>query len=306
MWFYEIDWRLTLEFLKVYASWPPVVGAIAIAFFLIFRDQIGDMLRRVQSAGAGPVSVRLSEQPTVPELSTSFPTTLSEAAQQEAADPSRGGMDQPSQPTSPKGEACEVAEDTEGAKNPDDPKASSADHPAPTEPPQVDQEALEWRYFNRVLVPASQHVLDLLAVELFATVIRIRSVSKIDAIALPSILTALERLRLITFDGHVASLTPKGSAYVLSGERHSHLWLVARQAEVERETRSRFNLGLLSDSPIEPDYPDARAARNASAEAIKSTLAALTRSQPPKSAYWDPAERDAPPTPPAPPPPGRK
>jgi len=44
-----IDWELTLEFLKVLLSWPPLALAFGVILYLSFRKDISALLGRIKS-----------------------------------------------------------------------------------------------------------------------------------------------------------------------------------------------------------------------------------------------------------------
>ncbi len=183
--------RLVLEYVKAVLSPQVVAGIAALAFFLMFKEDIKALIRRIAKIrfpGGGEVS-----------------TTQVERASEE----------------SPPREAVPPVPPPEQVPLP--PSLSLT-------PDQVEQIAQafqaerakaylwEYRYLNYYLVPATQRVLDWLASLNTRT-----SYSLFDTIWMPAIpsaeerraiINALETHHLIQFQGELIEVTPKGREYI--------------------------------------------------------------------------------------------
>lgn len=63
-----INWVLLLDFIKVLLSWPPVIGVLAITFFVMFREKIGSFIDDVEELGMGGAKVQRQVSIPLPEL----------------------------------------------------------------------------------------------------------------------------------------------------------------------------------------------------------------------------------------------
>lgn len=183
--------RLVLEYVKAILSPQVVAGIAALAFFLMFKEDIKALIRRIAKIrfpGGGEVSTTQVERAS------------EESPHREAAPPVPPPEQVPLPPslsfTPDQVEQIAQAFQAERAK----------------------AYLWEYRYLNYYLVPATQRVLDWLASLSTRT-----SYSLFDTLWMPTIpsaeerraiINALETHHLIQFQGELIEVTPKGREYI--------------------------------------------------------------------------------------------
>ena len=183
--------RLVLEYLKAILSPQDVAGIVALAFFLMFKEDIKALMRRIAKIrfpGGGEVSTtqveRASEESPVREAAPPVPP------------PEQVPLPQSPSLTPEQIQQIEQAFQAERAK----------------------AYLWEYRYLNYYLVPTTQRVLDWLASLNTRT-----SISFFDTLWMPAIpsaeerraiINALQAHHLIQFQGELIEVTPKGREYI--------------------------------------------------------------------------------------------
>ena len=83
------NWLLILEYLKVLLSWPPIVALLGILTLMLFREQIGDLIRKIKlfkglgiQAEMDVVALQAGSPPA--EILPSAPNTLELASAMES------------------------------------------------------------------------------------------------------------------------------------------------------------------------------------------------------------------------------
>ena len=183
--------RLVLEYLKVALSPQTLAAAVAIVFFLAFKDDIKALMRRI-------AKIRF---PGGSELSTSQAERASENVVTAHANPPVPPAEQVSLPQN----LSLTPEQVEGIRQLFEAERAKA-------------YLWEYRYLTYFLAPNTQRVLDWLASMQTRT-----SVSLFDTLWLPAIpsaeertaiITALQAHHLIQLIGELIDVTPKGREYI--------------------------------------------------------------------------------------------
>jgi hypothetical protein len=181
--------RIVVEFLKIFLSPQVIIGAAAITFFLLFKEDVKALLRRIATIRfpGGEVSTSQAER------------TVEESPKREAHPPPP-----PEEVSLPKG--LTLAPD-DVAKLEELFKAERAK-----------AYLWEYRYLNHFLVPHTQRVLDWLASLQERT-----SYGFFDSFWLPlipsaeerrAIINALQAHHLIQLAGEIIEVTPKGREFI--------------------------------------------------------------------------------------------
>lgn len=183
--------RLVLEYLKVALSPQTLAAAVAIVFFLAFKEDIKALMRRI-------AKIRF---PGGSELSTSQVERSSENVPAGEARPPLPPAEQVSLPQN----LSLTPEQVQGIRQLFEAERAKA-------------YLWEYRYLNYFLVPSTQRVLDWLASLQTRT-----SVSLFDTLWLPAIpsaeerkaiINALQAHHLILLTGELIEVTPKGREYI--------------------------------------------------------------------------------------------
>ncbi|MEM5382618.1 hypothetical protein VSR68_03305 [Paraburkholderia phymatum] len=192
----SVNWSLVLEYLKVFLSWPVVVGIGAIVGVVHFRDEFRSLVNRIASLEIGGAKL-MTQQAVIDEATAGENAEAEPAIVEEPAPPALDAL-----PIAPE-EREQLQQAFEGER--------------------AAARMWEYRYLNYYFAPTTQAVLNWFVhmdqAPTFDAYTAFWMNRIPSAVEREAVLSALERHICIRINGEVLSVTEKGREYAIWPER---------------------------------------------------------------------------------------